>query len=91
MTKSKEKSNFWTTLPGILTGLASVITAIGAIHIGTNEGQISTSWTCYNVGKSVGDVSIWWGHTPGDAKWACDHWISTCGNEGGCIAAKISK
>lgn len=102
MTESKEKSNFWTTIPGILTGLTGVVTAIGTvpaivaglagvitaigtgtIHVGTNG--ISTTWTCYNQGNPVGIVSIWWGHTAEDAKWACDEWRKPiCGNEGGC-------
>lgn len=33
-----------------------------------------------------GDVTINWGHTAGDAGWACDNWISNCGNRGGCNA-----
>ncbi|MBD2059558.1 hypothetical protein H6F88_26780 [Oculatella sp. FACHB-28] len=32
MTESKEKSNFWTTLPGILTAIASLVVAIGGIY-----------------------------------------------------------
>jgi hypothetical protein len=109
MTESKEKSNFWTTLPGILTGLAALITAIGTILLGTNAvlkspnsgldpnggginpNAVQTTWTCYNKAKSVGDVTIWWGHNRGDAEWACNNWISTCGDEGGCTANKISK
>lgn len=37
MTENKEKPNFWTTLPGVLTGLATVITAIGGIYLGANK------------------------------------------------------
>ena len=36
MTDNKEKSNFWTTLPGVLTGLTGLITAIGGIYLGTH-------------------------------------------------------
>jgi hypothetical protein len=83
-------SNFWTTLPEILTGLTGLIGALGAIHV-TNS-AISTTWTCYNKGNPVADnVTIWWGHRQEDAAWACDNWRSTCGNEGGCRANKISK
>ena len=34
-------------------------------------------------------VRIWWGHTEGDAEWACNAWISTCGNNGGCYAFRV--
>lgn len=33
-----------------------------------------------------GEVTITWGHTSGDASWACDNWKSSCGNAGGCNA-----
>jgi hypothetical protein len=33
-----------------------------------------------------GHVDIWWGHTEGDGKWACDMWISNCSSMGGCYA-----
>lgn len=32
MSENKEKNNFWATLPGILTGLAALITAMGGIY-----------------------------------------------------------
>jgi hypothetical protein len=34
----------------------------------------------------VGDIKIWWGHSNGDAVWACNNWISTCKQWGGCYA-----
>ncbi len=43
-------------------------------------------WDCYLHNQKVGNVKIWWGHTQGDAAWACNNWISTCGNNGGCYA-----
>lgn len=49
----------------------------------------SSSWDCYLSNQNrrhVGTVDIWWGHTPGDAAWACNNWISECGNNGGCRA-----
>jgi len=48
-----------------------------------------TTWNCSTVmdGTYRGQVTIWWGHTPGDAQWACNNWISTCGNShAGCYA-----
>ncbi|KAM3099709.1 hypothetical protein ACKFKF_13860 [Phormidesmis sp. 146-12] len=56
----------------------------------SSNSKIST-WTCYNKGKSVGDAQIWWSHQKEDAEWACNNWISTCGNEGGCQVSKISE
>lgn len=43
MADDKEKTNFWTTLPGILTGIAAVITAIGGIYIAINNNHTSSS------------------------------------------------
>jgi hypothetical protein len=55
----------------------------------------TTKWMCtarqYGAGADVGNVSITWGHTPGDAAWACNHWISGCqGYSGGCTASQYS-
>ncbi len=33
----ENKHSFWTTLPGILTGLAALITAVGAIYFGNKR------------------------------------------------------
>ncbi|AUX37897.1 MULTISPECIES: hypothetical protein [Sorangium] len=46
----------------------------------------TTRWECVWGLIPVGTVSIWWGHTQGDAAWACNNWISFCGNAGGCSA-----
>jgi hypothetical protein len=47
-----------------------------------------TTWTCWLRGAAVGDVTIWWGHQPNDAEWACNSWVSACGNNGGCQATR---
>ena len=46
-----------------------------------------TSWACFTSdGTLQGVVTIWWGNTSRDAKWACDNWIPACGNApGGCF------
>jgi hypothetical protein len=51
-----------------------------------------TNWQCNlkRDGQKKGNVTITWGHTAGDAAWACDNWVSDCGNEGGCDAAPLS-
>jgi len=48
-------------------------------------------WSCYatHSGQWQGNVKIWWGHTSGDAAWACNSWISYCGNNGGCNASPL--
>jgi hypothetical protein len=80
-------SNRWLRFVAIIFGSVLVFTALKQ---NPSKGM-NTTWTCYNNGKSVGDVTIWWGHNEGDAEWACNHWISQCGNGGGCTATKISK
>jgi len=45
-------------------------------------------WNCYRATdlKFIKNVQIWWGHAPGDGKWACSSWVSDCGNSpGGCL------
>jgi hypothetical protein len=45
-------------------------------------------WNCYRARdlKFVGQASIWWGHGVGDGVWACNSWVSDCGNsQGGCL------
>lgn len=37
-----------------------------------------TEWGCYEDGAFVDKVTIWWGHTTGDALWACNQWRSLC-------------
>ncbi|WP_437930036.1 hypothetical protein WMF37_12665 [Sorangium sp. So ce291] len=49
-----------------------------------------SDWNCFRTsdGKFFGRTTIWWGHTPGDATWACNNWVSACGNAaGGCTAS----
>jgi hypothetical protein len=51
--------------------------------------QARTTWNCYTVMDGVhrGRVTIWWGHTPTDAQWACNNWISICASSHrGCYA-----
>jgi hypothetical protein len=48
-----------------------------------------SDWNCYlysQENQGVGKVKIWWGHTAGDATWACNNWLSKCGSLGGCFA-----
>jgi hypothetical protein len=52
---------------------------------------VISKWICYHQDNKVGNIDIWWGHERKDAEWACNNWISTCGNGGGCTASKISK
>lgn len=54
-----------------------------------SQSSQQADWTCVAPGGSAaGNVKIWWGYTPGDAAWACNNWVSTCGNAagGGCTA-----
>jgi len=37
MVEEREKANFWTTLPGILTGVAALVTAAGGIILGLHQ------------------------------------------------------
>lgn len=51
------------------------------------DGICYSEWICVKGKPQLGKVEIWWGHTPGDATWACNSWISKCGNaKGGCTA-----
>lgn len=42
MNNRNEEKSFWTTVPGILTGIAAIITAIGGLIIALNMGGIIT-------------------------------------------------
>jgi len=51
--------------------------------------QPASQWQCLQSGQSKGTVQgLSWGNppgNPGDAEWACNNWISACGNApGGC-------
>ncbi|KZL51010.1 hypothetical protein [Nodularia spumigena] len=53
--------------------------------------RAESNWDCYlNHQNNIkaGSVNIWWGHTEGDAAWACNNWISDCGNQGGCFVKR---
>jgi hypothetical protein len=55
----------------------------------------TSRWNCMFQGHNVAEVDIWWGHTAGDAAWACNNWHdggpfgvgANC--HGGCSASKI--
>jgi hypothetical protein len=70
---------------------AGVIVAVTCIASPAFSQKAFSNWGCYlnkqgNPKVNVGNVQIWWGHKPTDASWACNNWISTCGNNGGCFA-----
>ena len=69
----------------------AVIALIGTVtHSSLALAKSTTSWRCWHDGEAKGTVNIWWGHTAGDAAWACNHWISACGNApGGCSATEL--
>jgi hypothetical protein len=53
----------------------------------SSDSKKNTTWSCKIGSADQGDVTISWGHTAADAKWACDQWKSVCGNNpGGCTA-----
>ncbi|MBR8833398.1 MAG: hypothetical protein DSM106950_04975 [Stigonema ocellatum SAG 48.90 = DSM 106950] len=83
-------SNRWLRFVAIIFGSVLVFAALGQNFSNSGSG-INTIWTCYNNSKPVGDVTIWWGHKERDAEWACNKWISQCGNGGGCTTMKNSK
>jgi|GEM_PF-3853632 len=51
------------------------------------KSEVST-WNCLRAsdGHYVDRVTITWGHTAGDASWACNNWLGSCGSGGGCTA-----
>lgn len=56
-----------------------------------SDGKCYSKWKCMLGSKDMGDLDIWWGHTSGDAVWACNNWNSQCGNTaGGCTAKFVS-
>ena len=54
------------------------------------SGGRKTTWRCFspdplgrNAGLTAGTVTIWWGHTIGDASWACRKWrCANCQSSG---------
>ena len=48
------------------------------------EWDFGSEWGCYDGNNKVDDVTIGWGHGPGDAAWACNAWSGRCG--GSCSA-----
>ena len=55
----------------------------------TTTPDSKTYWDCMldNNIKSK-QLGIWWGHTSGDASWACNEWVKECDKK--CIAKKTS-
>jgi hypothetical protein len=59
-------------------------------NIGSKTGIMpSKSWNCWlyfgTQGEFKGTVDSWWSDEPGAGVWACNNWISSCGNDlGGC-------
>jgi hypothetical protein len=68
----------------ISAGLLTLAVTSFALPVKAQE----TRWGCYlnSNRQNVGGVTIWWGHRSEDATWACNNWIPTCGNDGGCSA-----
>jgi hypothetical protein len=68
------------------TSAAPVSRPIGGVRA---SGETS-HWDCHLVfagAPRVGAVDIWWGHTAGDATWACNHFLSECkDSQKGCQA-----
>jgi hypothetical protein len=57
--------------------LILLICALFAV-IGYTSALPETKWKCLLNNRVVGDVKIWWGHTAGDGKWACNEWVGAC-------------
>ncbi|MEM8779033.1 MAG: hypothetical protein AAGF26_09205 [Cyanobacteria bacterium P01_G01_bin.49] len=56
--------------------------------LGVRPSRHST-WHCYAGSWYAGFVRLWWGHTTGDALWACNQWRKEC-QDWGCTHAKRS-
>lgn len=55
------------------------------------DGKCKTKWKCFQGSTEITLVDIWWGHTAGDAAWACNSWNSQCGNAAnGCTAVNVN-
>lgn len=41
--------------------------------------EFTSKWFCYTEPSTYqGTVDIWWGHSDGDATWACNSWVAEC-------------
>ncbi|WP_437763111.1 hypothetical protein WME77_34420 [Sorangium sp. So ce764] len=69
---------------------ADAIDPEAAEAVGTAQQALETTWWCINRAEYVGKVTIWWGHTAVDATWACNEWIETCRNRGGCGSFRLN-
>lgn len=36
-----------------------------------------SKWNCMKGTNVIREAEIWWGHTQGDAQWACNEWEKT--------------
>ena len=73
----------------LILAFATVTFAVTTAALPAQAQRSYSDWGCYlnnQENQLVDNVRIWWGHTPGDAAWACNSWISDCGNQGGCFA-----
>jgi hypothetical protein len=52
--------------------------AIIMTYIPTTQAEETSSWVCFKGGTVVGNAYIWWGHSPGDALFACNEWEEGC-------------
>lgn len=57
MADDKEKNNFWTTLPGILTGIAGLITSVGGFIIGIHSFPSEPTSSTFSPGQGTSPVS----------------------------------
>jgi hypothetical protein len=58
----------------------------------TSQNKVAeSSWCCYGLDQMiyVGQAKICWGHSKGDATWACNNWMPNCQKYGGCVAKNV--
>jgi hypothetical protein len=63
----------------------------GGKCVASQQKIAQSNWYCYGLDPMiyVGEAKIWWGHSKGDATWACNSWVSTCKQYGGCVAKNV--
>jgi hypothetical protein len=55
------------------------------LFVSLTQGEENMRWYCFLGSSFKGNVNVWWGgNDPGSGSWACNSWISACGNGGGC-------
>jgi len=58
----------------------------------TSQNKLAeSSWYCYGLDPMiyVGQANIWFGHSKGDASWACNMWMPNCQKYGGCVTKHV--